>query len=199
MLKLDKIDFNEEPYIYKTEIEGFYIIRRPKFGDDRGSFQEHFRIPDIEKALGHEVKIMQSQTSTSQPNVLRGIHAEDQVKIITPLTGKIMVAIVDLRPDSKTFKKHIAFDIDNTDLSARFTTICLERGLANSFYVYPDSERLIYTYSVSGIYDPKNNGRGVKYDDPTLNVEWPTNSPIVSDRDRQMPNLEDFVEKFYGK
>src|SRR5260221_6417383 len=89
------IELKSEPYIRRTNIDGFFLVKRPRFFDDRGSFQEIVRVPDIEEAMGHQVRIMQTQGSFSLQNVLRGIHAENQIKLITPQNGRILAVIVD--------------------------------------------------------------------------------------------------------
>lgn len=193
----NEIDIDKEPYIWKTGIEGFLIVKRPRYYDERGSFQELVRIPDLEHALGRKISPMQSQVSFSNPNVLRGIHAESQVKIITPLQGKMLSVIVDLRPSSRTFGQFIMLDIDANESTPNIT-LCLDEGLGNSLYVYPDSKNLIYHYSVSKLYDPSNKGRGVAFSDKTLNIPWPDHDSIISDRDRELPDLESFINKFYG-
>lgn len=194
--KVELKDFPEkEPFIRETEISGLLIIRRPRFADERGSFQEEFRIPDIEKVIGRKVEIRQTQISDSEPRVLRGIHAEPQDKIITPLTGKLLAVIVDLRPDSRTFKKWIMLDIDNT-VNLERITLFVPEGLGNAFYVYPDSPKVLYQYAVTKTYDSKTAGMGVRFNDESLGIPWPDMDPKISDRDRQLPTLEEFLQKF---
>lgn len=182
-----------EPYIIKTPIEGLLIIKRPRYADFRGSFQELCRVPDLNKAT-KGTKIAQSQISISKNNVLRGIHAEPRDKIITPIVGKMLSVIVDLRKDSATFKKWIGFEFDNSSVDTPYTTMLVPNGCGNSFLV--TGEDLIYHYTYSSVYDPKWSGMGVRYNDPDLAIDWPIKEPILSDRDKNMPSLQEFIEKY---
>lgn len=196
LLRTSEIQVASEPFIFRTEIDNFCLIQRPTFSDYRGTFRENFRIADCEEFLGCEIKIAQNQTSSSLPNVLRGIHAEDQIKLITP-KGRVLAVIVDLRPDSVTFKRWVMVDVDNSEKSLRKTTLCVGGGNGNSFYVYPDSGIVDYDYSVTGSYDPANARRGVKWNDKTLAIPWAVKNPIISDRDNSLSSLEEFVGRYF--
>lgn len=183
---------SSEPYIYETEINGLLVVSRPYNFDQRGSFQEMVRVPDISFVLGN-VDIKQSQVSISNSGVLRGIHAENHLKIITPLSGKYFQVFVDLRVNSPTFKKWIGIDVDNTE-ARRLSTFVVSPGIGNAFYVYEGP--LTYNYMTTSLYDPKQSGRGVKYDDPEIGILWPTANPTISERDLLMPSLKEYQEKF---
>jgi dTDP-4-dehydrorhamnose 3,5-epimerase len=189
-----------EPHIIKSLIRGVCLIKRPKYSDDRGSFQELFRIPDIEK-FSQRTKILQAQISVSKVNVLRGIHAEPRDKVITPISGRMAAVIVDLRTKSPTYKKWLRFDFDNTRLDNPYTTLFVPSGCGNSLCIFkekgdPGDGTLIYYYTYSSVYDPKWSDSGVKYDDPDLGITWPIKNPIVSDRDKSLPSLSEFVKKY---
>jgi len=201
IIDVNSIRIEEEPFIAKTKIKGVLIIKRPKFSDDRGSFQELYRIPNINKICG-KTGVMQSQISISKSNVLRGIHAEPRDKVITPITGRMSAVIVDLRRKSSTFMKWIRFDFDNYRSNDIFTTIFVPAGCGNSVCVHKKKSdkgngNVIYHYSYSSVYDPKWAGSGVRYDDPSLKVKWPIQNPILSERDKNLPYLEEYV-KIYG-
>lgn len=191
-LNPDELKIDKEPYIYESPLEGVLLIRRPRYADQRGSFQEEARLPDIGDALHRDVKIAQSQYSESAPRVIRGIHFEPQDKLVTPLTGKISVVLLDLRVGSPTFKRYLMFELDNTQDKAK-TTIFIPEGVGNSFCVHKDSPTVIYQYSVTCVYNPATAGMGVRYDDEELAIPWPVDDPIVSDRDLSLPTMEEFL------
>ena len=97
--------------IKKTSIEGLLIIERPTFSDERGFFRELFRFNEFEDFTGITFKPVQVNHSLSKPGVLRGIHAEGWNKIIYPITGQVFIALVDIRPESKTFAKYEIFEV----------------------------------------------------------------------------------------
>lgn len=200
IVDVSALKLSEEPYIKACKIQGVYLIARPRYADYRGSFQELFRTPDIKK-LFRKTDILQAQISVSKVGVLRGIHAEPRDKVITPIVGRMSAIIVDLRTDSPTYKKSVRFDFDNTDIETPYTTLFVPSGCGNSFCVYKEKNdkgdgTLIYYYTYSKVYDPKWADSGVKYDDPDLGVKWPIKDPIVSDRDKSLPSLKDFVKKY---
>lgn len=196
---VNKLKANKEPYIIETPIMGLLVIKRPCYSDNRGSFQELCRIPDI-KNIYPNVKILQSQVSVSKENVLRGIHAEPWDKIITPIIGRMSSVIVDLRSDSKTFKEWIRFDFEN-NFNNGLTTLFVPSGCGNSLCVFKNSEDtgsgdVIYHYTYSGIYDPALAGAGVFYKDTDLNINWPVKEPILSNRDINLPTLKEFIKLY---
>ncbi len=191
---------DKEPYIIPSSIDGVLIIKRPQYSDFRGSFQELCRIPDIAKSF-KKTKILQSQISISKLNVLRGIHAEPRDKIITPIVGRMAAVVVDLRTKSPTYKKWIRFEFDNTSPNIPYTTLFVPEGCGNSLCVYrkrgdTGDSTLIYYYTYSSVYDPAWAGSGVKYNEPELNIIWPIKNPILSERDKSLPSLKEFVEKY---
>jgi dTDP-4-dehydrorhamnose 3,5-epimerase len=193
---VNTLTINAEPYISGTEIPELLLIRRPQYSDDRGFFQEEYRLKDLSERLNRQVSIAQSQVSVSFSNVLRGIHAEPWDKFITPLTGRMLSVIVDLRRSSPTFKKWIMFEFDNTsNINAR-TSIFVPQGCGNSLIAFKASEdtgdgTVFYQYSSSALYDPKNPGLALRWNDPDLSIPWPVDEPILTQKDQHLPLLKD--------
>ena len=101
------------------------------------------------------------------------------------------MAIVDVRSDSPTFAKVETFVINDQNRFGLF----IPNGLANSLCVTSDSA-VDYIYLVDAYYDGSDT-RGIAYNDPDLNINWPISDPIISERDRNNPKLRDlFPEKF---
>lgn len=180
-----------EEFVQKTSIEGLLILKRPIHKDDRGFFREIFHIDEIEQALGIQFKGVQMNHAFSNPKVLRGIHGENWNKIICPLNGEVFVAIVDIRPDSPTFKNTETMIINDENRIALF----ISKGLANS-YCITGSEPVHYIYLVDAYYDGSDQ-KAVAFSDPDLAIEWPIKDPIISERDKNNPRLRElFPEKF---
>ena len=178
-------------FVQKTSIDGLLVLKRPKHGDDRGFFKEIFHLNEIEEVLNLEFKIVQVNHTFSKKGVLRGIHAEQWNKLIYPINGEVFIAIVDMRPDSQTFKKVETFTINETDRFALF----IPKGLGNS-YVVTSEEPVDYIYLVDAYYDGSDQ-TAIAWDDPDVNINWPIQNPIISERDKNNPRLRDlFPEKF---
>ena len=180
----------EKPYVKLTSIPGLLTLARNPIIDERGFFKEIFHLDELEEAIGHKFEGVQANHSQSLTGVLRGLHAESWNKLVYPFTGKVFVAVADIRPNSETFGKVETFTIDDSNRIALF----IPKGLANSFCVLEGVAN--YFYLVDAYYDGSDT-RGIIYDDPDLNINWPIKDPIVSERDRENPRLRDlFPEKF---
>ncbi len=172
-------------YIKETSIPGLLILERPIHQDDRGFFRELFHLDELEEASGISFKAIQMNHSHSEPGVLRGIHAEQWNKIIYPINGAAFLAIVDIRPDSPTFKKVETFNINDNNRIGLF----IPNGLANSVCV-TGKTAVDYVYLVDAYWDGSDT-RAIAWDDPELNIDWPIKNPILSERDKNNPRLRD--------
>lgn len=177
-----------------TSIDGLYVIERPTFEDVRGFFHEVFRLNELEE-LGIKFKPVQWGHSRSLPNVIRAIHSEDWQKIVYPVNGKVFVAIADVRPESPTFMKVETFEIDNTVSGSPHSALFLPPGVGNSICVM-GNEPVDYVYLVDEYWDD-SKAKGIAWDDPDLNINWPVKKPIISERDRNNPTLRElYSDKF---
>lgn len=177
-------------YIKKTSIPGLLILERPVFSDERGFFRELFHKDELEKEAGIKFNGVQVNHAHSLPGVIRGIHAEAWNKVIYPVSGKVFIAIVDLR-DCPTFAKVEIFNVDDENRFGLF----IPKGLANSLCVIGKNP-VDYMYLVDSYYDGSDT-RAVAWNDPDLAIDWPIKDPIISERDRNNPTLRElFPEKF---
>ena len=192
-LIVDSTDYK----IYKTKIDGLLVFERPLYKDERGFYQEFARTPAIEEVLGRKLEIKQWSLSYNKPGVLRGLHAEPQDKIITPMTGHVFMAIADIRSKSNTFGEYESFDINLEDTYTPRKTFIVSSGLANSFMTL-GSIPVEYFYAVSEVYKTSEGKRAIRWNDPDINIKWPETPKILSDADANVhPFLRDvFPEKF---
>lgn len=181
-----------DDYIEETEIKGVFIIKRPTFGDERGFFREIFRKEDLEKRLGYEFNIVQSNHSRSKKDILRGIHVATWMKLVTYTRGNVQQIVVDTRPESPTFGKYISINAGEDNRIAVF----IPAGMGNGFLAL--SEEVDYVYFTTD-YWAAGKEQYILYNDPDINIDWQTNSPQVSEKDLQGISLrEAFPEKFKG-
>lgn len=170
----------------ETTIEGLYILELTTFNDDRGFFREVYRKED----LGIDFTPVQLNHSYSLPHVIRGLHAENWNKLIYPLAGNVFIAIADIRLNSNTFGKVETFTIDHYSRVALF----ISNGLANSICVM-GNEPIHYLYLVDNMYN--GDKTAVTWNDPDLDIKWPIENPILSERDKNNPTLRElFPAKF---
>lgn len=193
---MNEPDKNKVSQIRETSIPGVLIIKCSIRSDARGFFHEIFRKNELAEAIGSDFSPVQWNHSMSVPGVIRAIHTEDWNKLVYPVTGTLYAPIVDLRPESATFGKIEYITIDNTkEDSGREAIFIPKGGIGNSICAL-GSEPLNYMYLVDEYWDD-SKAKGVAWDDPDLNIKWPLETPIISDRDKGNPKLRDlFPDKF---
>lgn len=140
------------------------------------------------KSLNVPETFVQDNYSTSVKNVLRGLHytKKPQAQLLTVLDGKIFDVVVDIRKESKTFGQWFGTFLTSFGKSQ----IYMAPGFAHGFYVM--SNHAYINYKVSQFYDPTDN-HGIAWDDSTLKIKWPCNSPLVSTRDSQFGTFNEVL------
>jgi dTDP-4-dehydrorhamnose 3,5-epimerase len=169
--------------VQQTLIKGLMIIRLTEFTDSRGFFLETQKNSVIEAALGRPHRFAQTNHSRSAANVLRSFHTESLDKLIYVANGTALFVAADLRPGSPTFGRHERIMMG--DLPGERVRVFVSEGLSNAFYCFTEVD---YINDVSQEFE-KTKRAGVRWNDPTLAVEWPTATPIVSDADLRLPFL----------
>ena len=149
--------------------------------DDRGRFQESFRkswVPDAPE-------MVQSSLSYSRAGVLRGLHFHKrQADYWTIARGRCRVTLVDIRAGSPTFRRVEQFEMSEAEPRGVFIPPLVAHGL----YALED---MTLSYLVSEEYDPADPDElGIAWDDPELGIDWGDELPVLSERDRSNPSLE---------
>ncbi|MCE2982091.1 MAG: dTDP-4-dehydrorhamnose 3,5-epimerase [Parachlamydia sp.] len=167
-------------------LKGLKLIKPDVYRDSRGFFLESFKGP-LYKELGIDCGFAQDNHSFSQKGCVRGMHFQSvpgQAKLIRTAVGKIYDVAVDIRPDSPTFGQWEAVILDDVEHHQLFVPL----GFAHGFCVL--SEEAHVMYKVSTPYDPLYE-KGFLWNDPQVNIQWPTDRPIVSERDEKSPTFEE--------
>ena len=125
-------------------------------------------------------KFEHDKICTRYKNCLVGIHGDFKTwKLITCLYGNVYCVIVDNRPDSKDYKKHTTFILNDKNKKQ----ILLPPGMGNSFLVLSDFCIYNYKLSYEGDYTDFDKQFTIKWDDPAYNINWPIKNPILGARD----------------
>lgn len=179
-----------DDYIEETELAGVFIINRPVFKDDRGFFRETFRKHDLEKRAGFPIEFLQANHSRSPKDTLRGIHIAPWHKLTTCANGQVQQIVVDARPDSPTFGRYISVNMGE----GNFRSVFIPARCGNAFLVLSDTAD--YTYLTSDYWAPGTE-KSFAWNDPHVNIQWQTETPSLSEKDKSNPSLEQlFPEKF---
>jgi dTDP-4-dehydrorhamnose 3,5-epimerase len=171
-------------------LEGVLEILPRKIGDDRGFFSETYNAQSFSEA-GIALQFVQDNHSLSaNKGVLRGLHYQlaprAQDKLVRVVKGSILDVVVDIRKGSPTFKKWVSLEVS----AAKWNQILVPKGFAHGFLTLEENTEVIY--KVTDYYS-KDHDRSVRFDDPTIGVEWPFDAAAIqlSDKDRNAPLLAD--------
>ena len=173
-----------------TQLKDCYEVKSPIFSDMRGSFIKSFQSSEFRKQ-GIDFEIREIYYSASKKNVIRGMHFQlpphDHGKLVSCLTGSAFDVVVDLRKNSATYGQAASFMLTGGDGRGIF----IQSGFAHGFCAV--EENTLMAYAVSSEHDAKSDS-GVHWS--TVGITWPTESPIVSERDQNLIPLQDFETPF---
>jgi dTDP-4-dehydrorhamnose 3,5-epimerase len=169
-------------HVSKIEIEGPLIIKPDFFQDERGFFFESYSHQQFSEH-GIDINFVQDNHSRSSKGVLRGFHFQDslapQWRLVRCTVGKIWDVIVDLRVSSQTFGKWYGIELT----AAEKHQFLIPPEFAHGFCVLSDIAEVQYKCSHCHVSDAE---RTLAWDDPAVGVPWPIETPILSQRDRNL-------------
>lgn len=180
--------------IEKTAIEDLVIINPTVFEDSRGYFFEAYNQSKFQEN-GISYKFIQDNQSFSKRGVIRGLHLQinpfAQAKLVRVLEGEILDVAVDLRKNSPTYGQHVSVILSAENKKQ----LMVPHGFAHGFSVLSETASVLY--KVDQLYH-KESERGIRYDDPTLAIDWQldSNEVIVSDKDIILPSFNDIDWEF---
>lgn len=169
-----------------TELAGAYIVDLERREDERGFFARTWCQHEFEQQ-GLVARIAQANMSYNHTRgTLRGMHFQRppfaETKLVRAVRGAIYDVIVDLRPDSPTYKGWIGVELTADNRRALF----VPEGFAHGFQTLEDNTDVIY--QVSAFYTPGAEG-GLRHDDPAFAIRWPLPVTVISDKDAGWPDF----------
>ncbi len=175
--------------VIKTPLDGLLILQPKVFNDDRGYFYETFQQTRY-KELGIP-PFVQDNLSHSKKNVLRGLHYQKpyaQGKLVWVTQGSVWDVAVDIRLNSPTFGKyfHVILSDEN------HTQFYVPAGFAHGYCVL--SDQATFNYKCTDFYSPSSE-HGIVWNDPDLNIPWPTTQPLLSPKDKTYLCLKDIAHE----
>ncbi|MFL9831944.1 dTDP-4-dehydrorhamnose 3,5-epimerase [Flavobacterium sp. ARAG 55.4] len=180
--------------IEKTAIQDLVIINPTVFPDERGYFFEAYNQAKFAEN-GIHYKFIQDNQSFSKRGVVRGLHLQinpfAQAKLVRVLEGEILDVAVDLRKNSPTYGQHVSVVLSAENKKQ----LMVPHGFAHGFSVLSETASVLY--KVDQVYH-KDSERGIRYDDPVLNIDWQLNPKdvIVSEKDLILPTFKDIDWEF---
>jgi dTDP-4-dehydrorhamnose 3,5-epimerase len=182
----------------KTNLDGVVIIEPAVFGDHRGWFMETYNEAKFLE-VGMNLKFVQdNQSFSAVKGTLRGMHYQlnpkAQTKLIRCTRGAIFDVAVDIRKGSPTFGEWFGIMLTAENKKQ----LLIPKGFAHGFMTLTDDIEV--QYKVDELYAPDFD-RGITWNDPTINIEWPIDvTPVLSAKDEKAPLLKDAENNFsYGE
>jgi dTDP-4-dehydrorhamnose 3,5-epimerase len=163
-------------------IAGVQIARIRAFEDERGRFMETFRKEWFPQRSWER---MQCNRSDSNKNVLRGLHYHHhQIDYWYVPSGKLRAALVDIRKNSPTFLNTFTVEMGDDNEIGLF----IPTGVAHGFIALTN---VTLTYTVDNYFNEGADENGVAWNDPAFGLDWGISKPLISDRDKNNPRLDE--------
>lgn len=168
----------------ETKLKGAFIIELKKLEDDRGFFSRAFDKQSWE-AHGLKADILQANISRNKhKGTLRGLHMQlaphAETKLVRCTRGAIYDVIVDVRPESETYKQWIGVELT----ADNYRMLYVPEGFAHSYITLEDDSEVLY--NVTEVYTPGAE-KGYRWNDPAFGIEWPIEPLIISEKDKAYP------------
>ena len=173
--------------VIETKLKDCVIIEPKVHGDERGFFLETFQVERYADLAGVTLPFVQDNYSRSTRGVLRGLHFQKykpQGKLVRVVKGEVYDVAVDIRSGSPSFGQWEAVVLS----AENKTQFWVPPGFAHGFVVLSDTAD--FEYKCTDYYDPADEGC-IRWSDPDLNISWPIDSPVLSDKDSKAPKLID--------
>ena len=164
------------------------LVRIERHADDRGFFARTFCADEFAGA-GLPTGLVQASVSfNARRGTLRGMHFQwppsREGKLVRCIRGAVHDVLLDLRPRSPTYLRHVAVQLDDEGRDAVF----VPHGVAHGFLTLADGAEVLY--QMTDVYAP-DLAAGVRWDDPAFGIHWPiTESVVISDRDASYPDFD---------
>lgn len=174
--------------VIETEIEDLYIIEPQVFGDNRGWFMESWSQKKMKEAGLFYNFVQDSHSFSAIKGTLRGLHfqkgSSSQAKLVRCIKGAVFDVAVDLRKNSKTYKKWVGCILSEENKKQ----FLIPRGFAHGFLTLTDNVEFVY--KADNYYDPQAD-RNIIWNDEEINIGWGIENPILSEKDKKAPKLSE--------
>lgn len=171
----------------ETRLAGAYVIETERFDDERGFFARSFCQKEFKEA-GLDIQIAETNISfNKRKGILRGMHYQlppkAQGKLVRCVKGAVYDVILDLRKKSPTYRQWISVELRENDLKMLY----VPPEFAHGFQTLENDTEIFYM--MTNFYAPKS-ARGIRWNDPSFNIQWPILPPFLSEKDRNLPDFK---------
>lgn len=170
----------------ETKLAGVFEISIEEHHDERGFFARTWCQREFEER-GLDRRLVQCSVSVNaRRGTLRGMHYQvmpySETKLVRCTRGAIYDVVIDLRPESPTFRQWTGVELTPKNHLALY----VPEGFAHGFISLEDDTEVFY--QISEFFKPEA-ARGVRWDDPVFKIIWPARPQVISERDRTYPDF----------
>lgn len=175
-------------FLKDIKLKGAFIIEPERLEDERGFFARTWCKREFENH-GLNTNVVQCNTSfNKKKGTLRGMHYQTaphaEVKLVKCTRGSIYDVIIDLRPDSDTYKEWFAVELS----SDNHKMLYIPENFAHGFLTLENNTEV--NYQMSEFYYSEC-ASGIRWNDPAFSITWPMDIMVISDRDRRYHDFTD--------
>ncbi|HEY8507269.1 MAG TPA: dTDP-4-dehydrorhamnose 3,5-epimerase [Steroidobacteraceae bacterium] len=170
-----------------TALEGVLLVDIERHTDERGFFARTWCAREF-AAAGIDTPLVQTSVSwNARRGTLRGMHFQRppsrEGKLVRCTRGRMLDVLVDLRPESATFLKHVRVELE----AETYRAVYVPPGVAHGFQTLVDDTEVLYCMTD---YHAPELAAGVRWNDPAFGIEWPITPPIMNARDASYPDFQ---------
>jgi dTDP-4-dehydrorhamnose 3,5-epimerase len=169
----------------QTDIPEVWLLASVPYEDDRGTFVRAYSEEFFEGPFDFHLEQV-NVSKTKRLGSIRGMHMQltpyQERKIVRCLSGSIFDVAIDMRPESSTYLKYVSQELSALNNFA----LVIPEGFAHGFQTLEDNS--IVHYTTSQKYSQEHE-RGIRYNDPDIDIDWPIEVTLISEKDKNWPLL----------
>ncbi len=181
--------------IKERKLKGVFEITLEPIFDDRGFFMRTYDVKIFKEFGLNKEWVQENHSRSEKKGILRGLHFQlppfSETKLVRCIKGAVFDVFVDLRVNSDTFGEwdYIVLSEENKKM------IFIPRGFAHGFCTLTEYSEVLY--KVDNYYS-KQHERGIIWNDKAINIDWPVNNPILSEKDKKNLTFNEFRQLYKG-
>lgn len=159
------------------------VVIKPSVSEDiRGNIYTSYNKEIYNDFLNIGLDFLHDKFAESKHNVLRGLHGDSKTwKLVSCVWGELYEVVVDMRPESPTYKKWDSFKLCSSD----YSQVLIPPRFVNGYYVVSENAIFHYKLAYQGDYIDANEQMTFLWNDPQFGIKWPCTNPILQDRDKK--------------
>lgn len=182
--------------IKEQELKGVFEITLKPIIDERGFFMRVFDDTVFEKIGINRKWVQENHSKSLKKGIIRGLHFQlppyTETKLVRCIKGAVFDVFIDLRKNSNTFGKWESIELNENNNKM----ILIPRGFAHGFCTLTETSEILY--KVDNYYS-KEHELGLLWNDKNVNINWPVENPILSEKDKKNIILNEFIKNYSGK